>query len=243
MNDRVPPLRVTAVNHKAPSLWALFLIFLFFIGFMFVLVLRSPLGKIEQISIEGTQLIPQEEILSKLGTEIGGSYFAFRPQDAQKSIARIPEVRKVEVHRSFPSKIYVKLQEQRMVAFVRTKDMEVLPLLENGKIMTQRNTVSMLQHAPVFEKWDLNSASFRQAVQMFSRCSFADFKEITYIHPVKGYPDQVLLTSRVGHKIYIRVEDLPEKIKLYASFHNQPSGTLYLLESVWFTPDSIQKSQ
>lgn len=210
---------------------------------MFVLVLRSPLGKIEQISIEGNQLIPQEEILSKLGTQIGSSYFAFRPQDAQKAIARIPEVKRVEVHRSFPSKIYVKLQEQRMVAYVRTKDMKILPLLENGKIMPQRNTVSMLKQAPVFEKWDIESTSFRQAVQMFSRCSNADFKEITYIHPVKGYPDQVLLTSRVGHKIYVRAEDLPEKIKLYASFQDQPSGTLYLLESVWFTPDSIQNSQ
>lgn len=242
MNDRVPPLRVTAVNHKAPSPWALFLIFLFFIGFMFVLVLRSPLGKIEQVSIEGNQLIPKQEILNKLGTQIGGSYFAFRPQDAQKAIARIPEVKRVEVHRSFPSKIYVKLQEQRMVAFIRTKEMKVLPLLENGKIMPQRNTISMLQHAPIFEKWDLESESFRQAVQMFSRCSSADFEEIIYIHPVKDYPDQVLLTSRVGHKIYVRAKDLPEKMKLYSSFHNQPSGTLYLLDSVWFTPDSL-KSQ
>ncbi|TCP70424.1 cell division protein FtsQ/DivIB [Baia soyae] len=243
MNDRVPPLRVKAVRQKASSIWALLLIFLFFMGFMFVLLLRSPLGKIEQIVIEGNQLVPQKEISSKLGTKVGGSYFAFRPQDAQKAIANIPEIKRVEVHRSFPSKITVTLQEQRMVAFVRTEDGAVLPLLENGKIMTQRNTVSMLQQAPIFEKWDLNSEVFRQAVEMFSRCSFSDFKEITYIYPVEGYPDQMVLHSKMGHNIYVRIEDLPEKMKLYSSFHNQPSGALYLLESVWFTPGTIHESQ
>lgn len=238
MEERVPPLRVYVAKRNSPSPWALFLIFLFFIGFLLILFLRSPLGEIHQVKIEGNRLITEKEIIDKTQIRLDESFFRFRSSEVQRVLTKLPEIEEVEVRKVFPSTIHIRIQERKVIALLRTTDAKIIPILDHGILLTHRTTIPMMDNPAIFEGWDEHHEEFRHVVQQFAKVEPNLQKEIAYIRPVPNHLDQTLLISRVGHKIYVRTEEMAEKMALYPSLRQQSSGSIYLLESVWFSPDS-----
>ncbi|MBH8598065.1 cell division protein FtsQ/DivIB [Thermoactinomyces sp. CICC 10523] len=240
MVERVPPFRSRVGKKRSPAPWMFAFIFLFFTGMFIVLFLRSPLSKIERIDIVGNHLVSSGEILHKAKISKGISYFGVNREHIEKSLETMPEIKNATVTTTFPNQIYIQVQEKTPVAMFRSSDQELFPILSDGTILLNR-TASVEASVPVFEGWKPSNSTLRQAVLQLAKLPGSIRRECETVRPVSGQADQVEIDSKRKHRIFVRVRNLSEMMLYYPSFYKHPSGTLFLLESVWFIPDHKAK--
>lgn len=235
MDGRVPPFRLRTGKKRPPSPWAFAFIILFFMGMLLVLFLQSPLSKLQNIEVTGHSLLTKEEILTKAQLAKGRSYFSISQSQVEASLTTLPEVEKVIVKKTFPDEIYIEVKEKPIIALFQTSSHEqFLPILSDGTVLTKRNIPSSNDFL-VFIGWDPKDQRFKQVVEQVAALPSSISSELRRVHPVKKHPDQVEIHSEHGHQIFVRISDLHQKIAYYPSFLNHPKGTLYLLESIWFS--------
>jgi cell division protein FtsQ len=236
VDERIPPFRNRIGKKRSPSPWILAFIFLFFMGALFAIFLRSPLSKIKEIEISGNQLVSTETILKKARLQKGVSFFGVQPGEIANQIRTIPEVRHAEVKKSFPDKVTILVREKPVVGWVETKDQKHLPILSDGTILPHRQ-LSFKYDRILFKGWDLAHPMLQQTVQEIGKIPPMIQRSIKEVRPVPKHQDQVEILTGYQHRIFVRVEDLAQKMNYYPSFSKHPQGTLYLLESIWFIPD------
>ncbi|MCH5584708.1 FtsQ-type POTRA domain-containing protein [Shimazuella sp. AN120528] len=235
MVERVPPFRIR-VEHKASSLWAVLFIFLFFIGILFVLFLRSPLSHISKITITGNQILTKQEILQQSGIRLGMSFFGVKTKDVESNLHRVSAVKQITLDKQFPNTIMIKVEEYPVIAYI-DDEQALIPLLANGAFLQTYPVTSMLRTMPVMEGWDKEKASFSKLTSQFAHLPASTRSQILTVQPLENKPAYAVLTTRREHKVEVRIDQLAERMKLYPKFLKQPPGTVHLLESVWFTPE------
>jgi cell division protein FtsQ len=229
-------MRRTAEKRGSPSPWVVGFIFLFFVGMLLLLFLRSPLSVIEQIHIQGNHLLTKQDILTKTGLKKGASYFFVSRSQVEQRLQSLPEIAEVEVTKSFPHQIYIQVKEKPLIALLKTKEERLVPLLADGTILPQRIFPSFEQAMPVFAGWTYPSPTLTETAKQWARLPESIRSEIELIKPVSRREDQVELQSKRGHLIRVRAAHLQQRMRYYPFFIHHPPGNLYLLESVWFTP-------
>jgi hypothetical protein len=237
MEDRIPPFRVRVTGKTPTSPWAKILVFLFFISFLLLLFLHSPFSKVQEIRITGTSLLRHEEVLERVGIQIGDSFFQVDKRKLEQQIKELPEVQEVKVSKTFPNLVEVKVTEYPVIAFYRTPENRFLPILENGVILKNRPATKIEASICTFEGFAPNSSVFKKAVREFSLLRANERKLVWKIEPLSDRPDQLMLFTIYQHKLVVRLDNLHKKIPHYNVFHREPPGTVYLLESVWFSPE------
>ncbi|WP_044642484.1 cell division protein FtsQ/DivIB [Risungbinella massiliensis] len=238
MEERVPPFRTRMMGKSSTSPWAKVLVFLFFVGLVSLLFLRSPYSKISEIQVTGTHLLTTQDVLTRMKTKVGDSYFRVSEREIQKGVLTLPEVKEVHVTKSFPAKLEVNVTEHAIIAHYRTLDNRLYPILASGVILLQRPIVETTASLVTLEGFPPNSPLLNQAVREFSLLPAAKRELFWKMEPQPGRSDQLILLTKNHHKIIARVDDFHQKIQYYEPFQKEPPGTIYLLESVWFSPDS-----
>jgi cell division protein FtsQ len=233
MQDRVPALRKRVGKKRPPSLWSYVFIVLFFSGMLFVLFLRSPLSKLEKIEITGNRLLSETEILARIDVSPGDWYFTVDASRVEKLLETMPEIQEAKVVKEFPNRMYIQVIEKPRVALLKKGD-QMIPVLSDGTILTRR-PVNVAADEPVFEGWTENDALLRQAAAQFARLSLEIRREIRTVSPAAGRPDQVEIRTARHHRVIVRARDLARKMSYYPAFYQHEPGTVYLLESIWFS--------
>jgi cell division septal protein FtsQ len=206
-----------------------------------MLFLHSPFSRVEKIEIQGNQFLSDREVMKRIGAIQGMSFFHFNAEKAKSILEKLPVIKQVRVNQLFPSKLYIQVQEYPVVALWRTKDGKLQPLLENGvKVPMKKNFHSS---KPILDGWDSLNATAILTIKQLSTLPRELQQEIVWIQPAPHLPDQIILRSTRQHDIFVRVHELHQKLKLYSAFRNHPSGTIYLLESIWFTPKKMTKNK
>jgi cell division protein FtsQ len=237
LEGRVPSIRMVVEKRGSPSPWMVGFIFLFFMGMLLILFLRSPLSLIEQIHIKGNHLVTERDILTKAGLKKGASYFLVSRSQVEHRLKSLPEIAEVQVTKSFPHQIYIQMKEKPLIALLKTKEKRLVPLLADGTILQHRILSSFHQAVPVFEGWtDASSTLMAETAKQLAHLPESIRREIMMVEPVSMREDQVELQSKRGHSIRVRVANLQKMMSYYPFFLHHPPGNLYLLESVWFTP-------
>ncbi|TCS94623.1 cell division protein FtsQ/DivIB [Hazenella coriacea] len=236
MDGRVPSFRSRAGKKRPPSPWAFVFIFLFFMGMLLVLFLQSPLSKIQSIEVTGHSLLTEQEILKTAQLAKGKSYFSTSQSQVEAALIALPEVDKVTIKKSFPNEVYIEVKEKKIIAAFQTSSKQQFhPILSDGMVLTKRK-VSDPKDVLVFVGWNQKDQMFKQAVKQVAALPSSMTSELMTIQPVQDHPDQVEIQSKHGHQIFVRISDLHLKMGYYPSFSRHPHGTLYLLESIWFSP-------
>lgn len=237
MDERVPPFRIKVGHKRSLNPWVFFIILVFLLGILLVLFLQSPLSRIEHLQVHGNNLLSDEEIIQTAQLHKGISYFHSNLVKAKHRLKKRVEIQDVKIEKLFPNKIYIRVKEFPVVAYVQWYDGQFAPVLLNGVILPQRRTSEVIQSWPVIEKKDHADPTLRLALRNFLRVPERIRQEIEFIHLVKDHPDQVVLLSKNHHQIFLRANELHEKITYYPFFQNHPKGKLYLLQSIWFSPE------
>lgn len=237
MDERVPPLRIKVGHKRSLSPWVFVFILVFFMGILLVVFLWSPLSRIEQLQIQGNQLMSEEEIMQTTQLYKGVSYFHTNLMKAKDRLEKRSEIQHAEIKRSFPNKVYIKIKEFPVVAYIQWNDGQFAPVLLNGTILPHRRTSEIIQPWPVIEKKDHANPTLQLALRNFIHVPKPIRQEIEFIHLVENRPDQVVLVSKNHHQIFIRAGELHQKMIYYPYFRKHPEGRLYFLQSIWFTPE------
>jgi cell division protein FtsQ len=235
MVERVPPFRIR-VERNASSLWAVLFIFLFFIGILFVLFLRSPLSHISKITISGNHFFTKQEIIQQSGIRLGMSFFGVNTKDVESNLHRVSAIKQVTMDKQFPSTVHIHVMEYPVIAYI-DEEQTLIPLLANGAFLQTHPATSMLRTMPIFEGWDKEKASFLKLTSQFALIPASTRSQILTVRPLDNKPAYVVLRTRREHKVEVRIDQLAERMKLYSKFLKQPPGTVHLLDSVWFTPE------
>jgi cell division protein FtsQ len=235
MVEKVPPFRIR-VERKAPSLWAVLFIFLFFVGILFVLFLRSPLSHISTITVTGNHLLTKQEILQKSGIRQGMSFFGVKTKDVESKLHRVDAIKHVTMKKQFPSTISIQVTEYPVVAYI-DDEQALIPLLANGAFLLSHPATSMWRTMPIFEGWDKEKATFLELTSQFAHLPAATRSYILTVCPMEEESEYVVLRTKSEHRVKVRIDQLAEKMKLYPKFLKQPPGTVHLLDSIWFTPE------
>lgn len=240
MDERIPHFRSRVGRRRSPSPWFFVFIFVFFLGMLFILFLRSPLSKIETIKISGQQLVSPEEILAKTRIKKGISYFSIDHTRAAQALMKLPEVRSASVDKSFPNQVYIRIEEWPPIAIFQTREQKLLPILTNGTILTERPYTENRPNQPIFRGWVRKNPTFISAVTQMARLPERIRATFVSISPVAHDAEQVEIKTNRQHRLYVRAKQLTARCQLYPSFYQHPPGAIYLLESIWFAPDQAE---
>jgi cell division protein FtsQ len=237
MEERVRPLRTPTRSRKPPSFVAILCILLFFSGILIIVFLKSPLGEIREIRVEGNQMVTTEELLQLAQLERGSPYFHWDGGEAQRRITALPGVREAVVVKTFPGTVTITVKESQRVAFWMDGD-RVYPVLDNGEVLTERPWSGELDK-PLLRGWE-----DPEEVDPSLAGGLADLPkriqdDLSEIQPGGDatYPDLVRVYTRHRHVVRVRAQEFGEKVPYYSMFRNHPPGTLNLLESTWFEPE------
>lgn len=241
VDEHVPPFRNRVGKKRSPSPWIFAFIFLFFTGALFAIFLRSPLSKIEKIEVTGNRLVPTEEILAKAQLRKGVSFFGVQTEEMVERLSALPEIEQVKADKSFPDKVSISIKEKELVAWFETKEQKRFPILSDGTILSHR-FLSSPQSQIVFTDWTRSDPILKSAVQEIAKLPESIKRTVRKVTPVSDHKDQVGIWTDRHHHIFVRVEDLSQKMSYYPSFFNHPRGTLFLLESIWFIPDTSKRA-
>ncbi|KPC74846.1 hypothetical protein ADL26_10575 [Thermoactinomyces vulgaris] len=243
MDERIPHFRSRVGRRRSPAPWLFVFIFVFFLGMLFILFLRSPLSKIETIHISGHHLVKADEILAKTRMKKGISYFSIDGARAEQALMQLPEVKRASVVTRFPNQVYIRVEEWPPVAIFETNDQKLLPILSNGTILAARPYLTSRPHQPIFRGWARMNPTFTSAVKQIARLPEPIRKKFVTISPAATDAEQVEIQSDRQHRIYVRAKELADKCQYYPSFYQHPPGAIYLLESIWFAPERLGKPQ
>lgn len=233
MQERIPPLRQKVGGKRSPSPWVLLFIWLFFLGMLLVLFLRTPLLKIQHIAIKGNHLLPTKEIAKVVQFQRGQPYFLVDESQLAQKIERLPGIHKVEVSKQFPNQLQIQVQEYSVLAYVERSDQLLVPLLSNGQLMHQYPQYARVSTQPVLTPDELTPTMI-QAFKQLTHLPIQLRRLIVDVSELTAASGQVMLTTSHHHRLIVRADEIREKVPLYASFQKHPPGTLYLLTSIWF---------
>lgn len=238
MVDRVPPFRELPRQNPPPSRWAVPFTLLFFTSLLVAFFLHSPLGKVENIIIEGNHLVSKQEILDEIRLKKGASFFRWDAGEAEQVLEKMPEIENATVDKSFPGTVRIHIRESRQVALWKQED-KLYPVLANGRVLMNRPWKAQPPPGPILSDWGTRTEDRTALARELALLPREKLEEISGIRPAVDpvYRDVVSVDTRWGHEIRLRIKGLHKKMELYPEFHHHPPGTLYLIDSIRFVPE------
>lgn len=234
--ERVPPFRIKVRDKRTLSPWIYVIIGLLFMGILLVLFFQSPLNRIEEIRIHGNHLVSKEQILKASNLQQTGSFFYVNSSHIKNKLEEMPEIQHANIEKSFPNRININIKEFPVIAYVQREDGWFVPILWNGEMLLDHPQTDLIEAMPIIHQKDRTNQTVQLALQNLMRISKQIRADIEFVYAVPEHPDRVRLISKYHHQIYIRAKDLHEKLIYYPQFRKHPSGTLFLLQSIWFSP-------
>ncbi|OMP68523.1 cell division protein FtsQ/DivIB [Domibacillus epiphyticus] len=134
IEDRIPKLK--EMRKRKANRRLIILLSLFLLLALLLIYLQSPLSKVEQIHIEGNNLISEKEIIEQSGLNIGSNIWSADKRAAEKKLLSDDRIKKAHISTGFPNDLKVTVTEQHEIAYA-ARNGGLYPVLENGKIVAK----------------------------------------------------------------------------------------------------------
>ncbi|WP_219637783.1 cell division protein FtsQ/DivIB [Cohnella sp. CFH 77786] len=243
MNERIPALkREPEVPRRRISKLLAVLIALFAIVLV-VLFFRSPLSKVADIRVTGTNHLSESEVKKALGIVPGDSFFSPGSSKLEGNVKALPPVKNVRVVKKFPGTVEVRVQEYGEVAMEIGTDGAVRVVLENGLAVPAKS--GSLPDKPILTGWRPDDAARKalcQALASMPDDLLTDLSEIKP-DPSASYPDRIKLFTRSRFEVITTISKLQEKIPYLSEIvENREPGRILMLEADTYLPFSAENA-
>jgi cell division protein FtsQ len=224
-----------------------------YIAFFFMLILciiyfQSPLSNVKHIEIKGNEHVSEEDILKLSGITNKTSFWKIDDESIVKKISSHPEIQTAKIQKRFPNKIILSVKERKRVAYILDKQ-KFLPLLENGKILTNIKQDIVPNDAPILVNWKKGDDIQEMASQLAELPAHV-LNAISEIHHTPNSNDHYHVTVFMndGFEVSATVHNFAKKMSLYPSIVNQldpkVKGVIHLEVSNYFkTYPSDEKTE
>ncbi len=108
---------------------------MFFVTLLLVLFFQSSLSKITEVSIQGQQLVAEEQIRTAAAVVPGDHFFSVSSARIAAQIKSLRMIERVEVKKRFPGRIEIYVYEYPKVAYQFGEGGQVEALLADGSVI------------------------------------------------------------------------------------------------------------
>lgn len=235
----IPPYRKKIVKPKR-SRRVLNLILFFFFVLAIIAFFNSSISRITDIQIQGNHFLTEKEIYDQGNLRLNMQYFFLIPSSLEEKLAKLQEIKKVEIQKVFPSKLKISIVEYQPIAFLQQKNNEWLPILENGYLVPKPMN-GQFMNGPLITEWKDQRLLSKLADQLkkIQPVILDQISEIRQNGQVDD-PSQLLLIMNEGYKVHVSLEKLANNLNLYPSIIENVKekttklGDIYMLESIRF---------
>lgn len=217
LEDRIP--KIKEHRRKKANRRLIILLSVFFLLIVVVVYFQSPLSHIKEIDIQGNKIASKEDILSISGLEPGGSLWNINQKNVRKKIKKLPEVKDIDVKIKFPNTVEVHIKEHSSLALLMS-DHRVQPVLENGQVLQEKN--SLLMNAPIligFKEDEILKDLISQLKDIPTEIYYS-ISEIQH-DPKNTDPYHIYLYMNDGNEVNATISTLAEKMAHYPSVVGQ----------------------
>lgn len=248
--ERVPALTKDHKKKKRGTRILLILGWTFLLGLSVLIFFRSPLSKIDSITIKGNEMVEETQIIEMAKIAKGESFFSVDPSEIQSVLMTLPEMKEVSVHREFPGKVFIDIVEHRHVAFMLEPDNKIIPILENGMRLENRQWDDRVIDKPILRKWK-DPALLSKLSEELIKLEPLVLHAISEIVPaVAEDPQRLILYMKDGYEVHTSVRHFAKNMSWYPSFvanlkqEGKDKGKIMLLDGKWFIPyDNLEETQ
>jgi cell division protein FtsQ len=247
--QKVPPLPKPPVRSRSNRRLLAFL-FVFFVTVLAILFFRSSLSRINEIQIEGTDLIPKQVVGQALAVAPGDSFFATSGTAMENRVKVLPMVKSVEVTKHFPGLLNIQVQEYPKVAFQFTGDGKTQAVLADGAVVDLPPGDVPLDR-PILSGWTDKDPNKDQLCKVLGEIPAAALSDISEIKPdpSESYPDKIKIYTRSQFEVYTTIAYFPDKIENLPAYiaalkeNNISKGVIKMLEVDNHAPFELEQDK
>jgi cell division protein FtsQ len=246
--QKVPPLPKPPARPRSNRKLLAFL-FVFFVTVLVILFFRSSLSRINEIQIEGTELIPKEVVGQAAALVPGDSFFATSGTTIENRVKGLPMVKAVKVTKHFPGVLHIQVQEYPKVAFQFTADGKTQAILADGAVIDLPPGDVPLDR-PILSGWTDNDPNKKQLCEVLGEIQAAALSDISEIKPdpSESYPDKIKIYTRSQFEVYTTIAYFPDKIDNLPAYiatlkeNNISKGVIKMLEVDNHAPFDLEQN-
>ncbi|MGP4040393.1 cell division protein FtsQ/DivIB [Gracilibacillus sp. D59] len=246
IEDRIPKLKQE--RRKKANRKLIFYLLIFFVLIFIVIYLQSPMSYVKNISVNGLQWLTKEEIIKQSELEENANFWGVRTKELEENIISHPQVKDVDVSRSFPNTIIIDITELSHVAYVEM-DGKIQPLLENGQLLDKVNSTNLLGDVPVLKGFKDNHYLHELAEELANLSTYVSalISEVNWM-PSDSNPYQIRMYMTDGHEVETSIRNLSSILDSYPSIVSQldkdKEGIIKMDEGgAVFTPYNVAKEE
>lgn len=237
--DRIPKLNEeepVVIKNKNKKL--VYMILAFFGVIIFIVYFEFSFGRISTITVEGNNLLTDREIvlLSELSRD--ESFFELSERTIEENILSNPEVKKVEVTKKFPNKVYIQVTEYNIVGYL-VNEGKYRAITEDGRIIEKSIPVGEPVDKPLLYNFTQGDELQELIGQLDSLApSIMNSISEIYYTPTDTNPLLLNVYMNEGFKIIVSIQDFANDLLIYPSIveDQENPGVIDLEVGVSFTP-------
>lgn len=243
LEDRIPKLKQQR-RHKANRRLILYISIFFLLILVFV-YFQSPLSKVGTVSVSGNHFVGKDQVIKAGGITGDSGFWDARSATIAQKIEKVDEIQSADVHKHFPNRITVNVEEYKRVAYLQA-DGHYYPILENGARLSALGSRKIPVNAPVLVNWKEKKTLSKMAaqIQKLPRPLNERISEISFT-PTDNFPEGVTVYMNDGFEVRALIDDFASDMKKYpqivSELDPETKGVIHMRVSTYFSEYSNKK--
>jgi cell division protein FtsQ len=221
IEERIPSMREK--RRRKTNKKFLFVLSVFIIALLAILYFQSPFSKVGAIIVKGAVLHEPEFYQQQSGLKVDEPLWNFSIGEIEESLARLDEVKSVDITRKWMHDVQITITEWKTVAYMEEKEQYNL-LLENGEVFPAGLHYPEAK-APIltnFKDADMQKRLTNQLLKMDENV-YRLLSEIIFMGTESG-PDNITVYMDDGFEVRSVISDFAEKMAYYPEITAQLGG-------------------
>ncbi|MFC5467168.1 cell division protein FtsQ/DivIB [Cohnella suwonensis] len=242
MAEKIPALKKEVVVPRSRRGKKLLRILIALVAIVLIaLFFRSPMSKISEVQVSGTNYVSGEDVKKSLGAGPGDSFFFPGVGKLKNNILALKPIESVSISKHFPGVVRVEVKEYPQVAVQLAEDGKVIAVLANGTALPIPE--GKTTDKPILSGWkadDPNLAELCNALSALPAYLLADLSEI-HPDPSNAYPKRIKLYTRSRFEVVTAIDKLQDKIPFLSDIvQNREPGKIIMLDADSYLPYSAE---
>lgn len=187
----------------------------FFLCICGIVFFASDMSRIQKIEVTGHELIPEQEIIKSSGLLNGEQFLFFAEQDTESAVERLNAFAKINVAKSFPGRVHIRVEEFPIVAYMIEAPNKPELVMSSGKRLPLKG--SNIPDKPLLTGWGAAEhrellANMAQTLQNVKPLYLSDVSEIR-LNPSPAFSERIFISTRSGYEVESNIKDFPKNIE------------------------------
>lgn len=240
LEDRIPYMkkqRRKKANRRLSTILLLFAVLIALVVYM-----QTSISDVKAVNVNGLYWLSEEYVLEKSDLSTSTKIVQVSPNKVEQAINSLPGVREAKVDRSWYNEITIDVDEEKMIAYSRDNEGEVV-VLADGSVHPTGQIVKpeMLKDGPLLRqfKTDADMEKVAGELEKVDDATRARMSEIVFSKK-EGEPTRYEIYMNDGNTLLTPTYKLNQNVSKYGEiFENIPKGqrgTIVMDGGYYFVP-------